>query len=143
MSDAAGLIMLAGRLLFGGFFVSVGLQGHIQQSPALEGYARSANFPAPGIAGWPTGVWLIIGALSVGLGIWPDLGALMIAAFATIAASYFHRYWAIEDEMQKMTQQQLFGRNVVIVAFCLFMFATFAALGEGLRYAVTGALFDF
>jgi hypothetical protein len=33
--------------------------------------------------------------------------------------------------------------KVVIVGFCLFMFATFAALGEGQRYAVTGALFDF
>jgi putative oxidoreductase len=143
MSDTAGLIMLLGRLLFGGFFVSVGLQGHVQQSQALEGYARSSNFPAPGIAGWPTGIWLVLGGISVGLGIWPDLGALMVAAFATIAASYFHRYWEIEDAMQKMTQQQLFGRNVVIVASCLFMFATFAALGEGLRYAVTGALFDF
>jgi uncharacterized membrane protein YphA (DoxX/SURF4 family) len=143
MSDAAGLILLVGRLLFGGFFVGVAVQGHIQQSQALEGYAKSANFPTPGIAGWPTGVWLLVGALSVGLGIWPDLGALMIASFAAIAASYFHRYWEVEDAMQKMTQQQLFGRNIVIVACCLFMFATFAALGEGLRYAITSALFDF
>jgi putative oxidoreductase len=143
MSDVAGLIMLAGRLLFGGFFVAVAGRAHIQQGAMLEGYARSTTFPVPGIAGWPTGVWLVAGGLSVGLGVWPDVGVLMIAAFATIAASYFHRYWAIDDEMQKMTQTQLFWRNVVIVAFCLFMFATFAALGPGLRYAVTTAVFDF
>ena len=143
MSDAAGLIMLAGRLLFGGYFVGVAGRAHIQQSSMMEGFAKSTGFPAAGIAGWPTGVWLEIGGLSVALGIWPDIGALMIALFAAVAASYFHRYWAIEDEMQKMTQQQLFGRNMVIIASSLFMFATFAAFGEGLRYAITSALFDF
>jgi len=143
MSDAAGLIMLAGRLLFGVFFAGVAGRAHIQQSPMFEGYSKSVNFPAPAIAGWPTGVWLVAGGLSVALGVWPDVGALMVAVFATTAASYVHRYWELEDEMQKVTQQQLFWRNVVIVAFCLFMFATFAALGEGLRYALTGALFDF
>lgn len=143
MSDAAGLIMLAGRLLFGGFFVGVAGRAHIQQSPMFVGFARSTTFPAPGIAGWPTGVWLEIGGLSIILGIWPDIGALMVALFAAIAASFFHRYWAIEDDMQKITQQQLFWRNMVIIASCLFMFATFAAIGDGLRYAVTRALFDF
>jgi hypothetical protein len=44
------------------------------------------------IAGWTTGLWLVAGGLSVVLGIWPDVGAL-----------YFHRFWEIEDQMQKMT----------------------------------------
>src|ERR687895_551691 len=113
------------------------------RTPCPGGFRKPQGFPAAGIAGWPTGVWLEIGGLSVALGIWPDIGALIIALFAAVAASYFHRYWVIEDEMQKMTQQQLFGRNMVIIASCLFMFATFAVLGEELRYAITSALFDF
>jgi uncharacterized membrane protein YphA (DoxX/SURF4 family) len=143
MSDGAGFIMLVGRLLFAGFFVGVAGRAHIQQGQMFEGFANSMNFPGAAIAGWPTGLWLVVGGLSVGLGIWPDLGALMVAAFATTAASFFHRYWTIEDEGQKMVQTQLFGRNVIIVAACLFMFATFVALGPALRYAVTTAAFDF
>jgi putative oxidoreductase len=143
MSDGAGLIMLAGRLLFAGFFVGIAGRSHIQQSEMFVGFAKGTKFPAPELGGWPTGVWLVLGGLSVGLGIWPDLGALMVAIFAATAAFFVHRYWEIEDQMQQITQQQLFWRNMIIIAFCLFMFATFAALGPALRFAITTALFEF
>jgi uncharacterized membrane protein YphA (DoxX/SURF4 family) len=144
MSDAAGIVVLAGRLLFAFFFGFVaGYGGHVKNSGGLEGYARQVGFPAAAIAGWPTGLWLIAASLSIGLGIWPDVGALMIIAFLLVALSYFHRYWEIEDPMQKMTQQQLLWRNVFGIGACLVFFGTFVALGPGLRYAITTALFDF
>jgi putative oxidoreductase len=143
MSTEAGLILLVGRVLFGLFFAIVaGIGGHIRQSEMFEGYARSTGFPLPSIAGWPTGVWLVAGGLSVALGIWPDVGALMIAAFVVPAALFFHRFWEIEDPMQKMTQQQLFGRNTIAFATVLILFGTFTALGPGLRFAITQPLFE-
>jgi hypothetical protein len=39
------------------------------------------GLPLPGIAGWPTGVWIIAGGLSIAFGVYGDVGALMIAAF--------------------------------------------------------------
>jgi putative oxidoreductase len=144
VSTEAGLIFLAGRLLFGLFFALVaGFGGHIRSGKMLEGYARSVGFPLASIAGWPTGLWLVAGGLSVALGIWPDVGALMIAAFVVIAAINFHRFWEIEDQMQKMTQQQLFFRNVTALGTSLILFGTFAAFGPELRYAITQPLFDF
>jgi uncharacterized membrane protein YphA (DoxX/SURF4 family) len=101
------------------------------------------GFPAAGIAGWPTGLWLIAGSVSIGLGILPDIGALMIIVFLLVALSYFHRYWEIEDPMQKMTQQQLLWRNVFGIGACLVFFGTFVTLGPELRYVITPALFDF
>jgi putative oxidoreductase len=142
MSDAAGIIQLIGRFLFAGYFAFVGAGFHIAMSKVAEGYAGSAGFPIPAIAGWPTGIWMVAGALSIALGIWPDIGALMIAAFAIVAAAYFHRFWELDDQMQKQTQQQLFGRNVIIVGACLVMFAFFTAAGDALRYAITGPAFD-
>lgn len=143
MSDAAGIIQLIGRILFGLYFAFVtGAGFHIPKSKMAEDYACSMRFPFPGIAGWPTGLWMIAGGLSITLGIWPDIGALMIAAFAIPAAAWFHRFWEVEDPMQRQFQQGYFGRNVIIVGACLVMFAFFAAAGDSLRYAITGPAID-
>jgi putative oxidoreductase len=144
VSVAAGVIVLAGRILFAIFFGPVaGGMGHIQRSGMMEETARSARFPVPSIAGWPTGVWLILGSVSIAFGIWPDIGALMVAAFLLTAAVFFHPFWRIEDPMQKLMQTQLFWRNMIGIAACLVMFGTFAALGPALRFAITGPLFTF
>jgi putative oxidoreductase len=144
MSEAAGIVVLVGRILFALFFGLVaGFGGHVRNSKMLEGYAKQMKFPVPAIAGWPTGVWLIAGSLSIGLGYWPDLGALMIMAFLGTAAAFFHRYWELEDPMQKQTQQTLFWRNVFGIGACLVFFGSFVALGPELRFVVTGPLFEF
>ena len=95
MSEAAGVIELVGRLLFGLQFILAGAGFHITKSKMAEEYARSMRFPIPGIAGWPTGVWMVAGGASIALGIWPDIGALMIAVFAIPAAAWFHRFWQV------------------------------------------------
>jgi uncharacterized membrane protein YphA (DoxX/SURF4 family) len=143
MSVAAGLIVLLGRLIFAVFFGALSGVAHIRGSQGMAGYARGAGFPLPAIAGWPVGAWLIVGAISLGLGIWPDIGALMIAAFLLVAASYFHRYWEVQDAGQKMTQTFAFWRNWLGIAGCAVMFGTFATLGEALRFTITSPLFEF
>jgi putative oxidoreductase len=142
MSDTGGIILLVGRLLFAVFALNAGA-AHVMKSGVFMGYAKSMNFPVVPITGWPTGLWIIAGGLSVGLGVWPDLGALMVLVFAVIAAGYFHRFWELGDEMQRMTQMLLFWRNTFIVGASLFMFATFVELGPALRYAITTALIEF
>lgn len=139
MSEAAGIIELIGRLLFGLYFVYTGAGFHVRKSKMAEGYARSMRFPFPGLAGWPTGLWMAAGGLSISLGIWPDIGALMIAAFAIPAAAWFHRFWEVDDPMQRQFQQGYFGRNLIIVGASLVMFAFFATAGDALRYTVTGS----
>jgi uncharacterized membrane protein YphA (DoxX/SURF4 family) len=144
MSVATGAIVLGGRILFAIFFGPIaGVMGHIQRSKMMEEGARAAKFPVPSIAGWPTGVWLVLGSLSIALGIWPDIGALMVAAFLLPAAVYFHTFWKIEDPMQKQTQMSFFWRNMIGIGACAIMFGTFVALGPALRFTITGALFKF
>ena len=143
MSDAAGAFVLVGRILFALFFgIVAGVGGHIRQSKGLEGYARSMRFPIPAIGGWPTGVWLVIGSISIGFGIWGDIGALMIAAFVILAAAWFHRFWEV-DETQKMMQTGFFFRNVIALAMCLVLFGIFAAFGSDLPFTLTDSVFDF
>jgi putative oxidoreductase len=143
MSDAAGIVVLIGRVLFGYYFGGVAGVGHFKRDKMMRGYAQKAGFPVPAVAGWVAGLWLVLGALSLGLGIWPDLGSVMIGAFVIPAALFFHRFWSIEDEAQKNSQKQLFYRNFVILAASIVFFGTFVALGSELRFSITGPLFTF
>jgi putative oxidoreductase len=143
VSTEAGLVILVGRVLFALYFGAVAGVAHIRQSSFFEGYAKSVNFPVAALSGWPAGVWLVVGALSVALGVWPDVGALMIGLFVLIAAWYFHRYWEIEDQMQRMNQGFLFWRNVIALGASIALFGCFAAFGEALRFTITAPLFQF
>jgi putative oxidoreductase len=143
MSEAAGVVVLIGRIAFAYFFGAVAGVGHFRRDQMMRGYAQQAGFPVPAAAGWVAGLWLIFGAISVGVGIWPDLGSLMIGAFAIPAALFFHRFWTLEDETQKTTQTQLFYRNLIIVGASVVFFGTFVTLGPELRFAITAPLFDF
>lgn len=139
MSAAVGAIVLAGRLLFSTFFVRSGW-GHIKRAEGMIGYAKSSGLPLPYLAGWPSGVWLLAASASITLGIWPDVGALMVGVFVIPAAWFFHRYWAIEDPDQKRAQALSFWRNAEILGAALVMFALFGWIGSSLRFALTGPL---
>jgi putative oxidoreductase len=143
VSDAAGAAALIGRLVFSYYFGVVAGVGHFKRDKMMRGYAQQAGFPFPAVAGWVAGVWLMIGAVSVGLGIWPDLGSLMIGAFVVPATLFFHRFWTVEDEAQKTSQRQAFYRNLVIFGASFVFFGTFVALGSQLRFTITAPLFDF
>lgn len=141
MNDTAGIIVLIGRILFVIFpgWIS-GTQFHLRQPAGAVGYAQSAGFPAPKLASYPAGVWLVAASLSIALGIFPDIGALMLGAFVTVTAFYFHAYWKIEDQQQRYVQNSYFWRNIVMLGACLVMFGFFAAVDEGLRFTITDAL---
>jgi putative oxidoreductase len=143
VSTGAGIIILIGRILFVLFpaYVS-GYSFHMKNPKAAEAYAQSVGFPFPGLAGMPAGLWLILASISVGFGIWPDIGSLMFAIFVIPAAWYFHRFWAVEDPGQKQAQTMFFWRNVMMLGASLIMFGFFASVGSSLRFAMTGSLID-
>lgn len=138
MSDTAGLILLAGRIVFALFFVMAGYR-HIVGGAQMTEYARGVGFPVPALAPWPSGIVLAAGGVSIAAGIWPDIGALLLIAFLVPAAVWFHPFWKTPDDQ---TQSQLFFRNVTLIGACIALFAVFTGLGDGLRYAVTDALID-
>jgi putative oxidoreductase len=141
VNEVAGILILIGRILFVLFpGWESGTKFHLRQPAAAQGYARSGGFPVPFLGGWPVGVWLVTASVSIAAGIWPDIGALMLATFATIAALYFHRFWQVEDANERYVQTAYFYRNVIIVGACLVMFGFFASAGDALRYSVTGPL---
>ena len=143
MSTTAGIIILMGRILFVLFpGYQSGIKGHLRNPQGLAGYAKSANLPMPVLGGWPAGLWLVASSLSIALGIWPDIGSLMLGLFVIVAAAYFHRYWEIEDQAQRQMQSSLFWRNVIMLGACLIMFGFFATVDEALRFSITDSLIN-
>jgi putative oxidoreductase len=143
MSDGAGVAVLIGRLVFAYYFGVVAGIGHFKKDQMMRGYAQQAGFPVPAVAGWVAGVWLIVGAASVGFGVWPDVGSLMIGAFVIPATLFFHRFWSFEDEAQRTVQTSAFYRNLIIFGASLVFFGTFVTLGSELRFTITAPLFHF
>jgi putative oxidoreductase len=142
MSAAAGIVLLVGRVLFSVFFARSGI-GHVRRQQTMGDYARASSFPAPYLAGWPAGVWLLAASLSIALGIWPDLGSLMVAVFVVPAGLYFHHFWTLEDPAQRQMQSGNLFRNVAFLGASFAMFGLFVSIGEGLRFAITKPLFSF
>lgn len=128
MSTLPGAILLVGRILFAGLF-AFSARGHIQNHSRYAGVARG-KLPVPAVAGWPTGVFLVLADVSLVAGIWPDIGSLMIAAFLLPAAVLFHPFWSVSDPAARRTQEGSFYRNVTLLGAALSLFALFATAGH-------------
>jgi len=139
MSTAASAILFVGRVLFVGLFMSTAVN-HIRSRDRYVAIAKG-RIPIPYVAGWPAGVWLLLADVSLVLGVWPDIGTLMLAAFLVPITILFHPFWAISDPAQRRTQEMNFYRNVSLVGAALALFALFSVVGPG-RFAITGSLLN-
>jgi len=105
------ILLLLGRIAFGGYFIMAGFN-HFANLKMMSGYAGSKNVPAPGLAVGGTGVMLILGGLSVVLGVSPVLGLLILILFLIPTTLMMHNYWTIEDPVQRMGEQVNFLKNL-------------------------------
>jgi putative oxidoreductase len=139
MSASAGVILLAGRILFAGMF-AYAARGHIvNHARYVEGSGH--KLPIPYLAGWPTGVLFLLADLSIVVGIWPDIGTLLLVAFLVPAGLLFHPYWTFTDATARRTQEGSFYRDVSLLGAALALFALFATIGH-LPFALTGSLIN-
>jgi putative oxidoreductase len=77
------------------------------------------------------------------LGIYGDVGALMLALFIVASALLIHPYWRESDEQSMMMEQVQFTKDLGLADSALGLFVVFAALGPELGLTITESLFDF
>jgi uncharacterized membrane protein YphA (DoxX/SURF4 family) len=134
------VVALIGRILFVLLFLGSGY-GHLTQTEAMAGYAASRGVPAAKLATQVTGVMLIAGALLVLLGVWADLGALLLVVFLIPTAFLMHGFWKETDPQAKQLEMIQFQKDLALGGAALLMFALFVKLGDGLGLTITGPLF--
>lgn len=112
------ILLLLGRIIFGGFFVISGIN-HFTNVKMMSGYAGSKNVPAPALAVVGSGVLLVVGGLSVLLGILPILGLLLLILFLIPASVLMHNFWTIQDPQARAADQINFLKNMALTGAAL------------------------
>jgi len=135
------LLVLIGRVAFALLFLGSGF-AHFAQREMMTGYAASKKVPAAAVMVPVTGALITIGALMVAIGIWPDLGALLLVVFLLPTAVLMHGFWSETDPAARVQEQTQFLKDLALAGAALVMFALFAYLGDDLGLVVVGPLFD-
>lgn len=107
-------LFLAGRLLYGGFFLLAGLD-HFRRVDMMTPYAKSKGLPAPRFGVLGSGLVLVLGGLSVLLGAYPTWGVLLLTVFLVPTSFVMHNYWAATDPMAKQMDRTNFMKNIALL----------------------------
>lgn len=135
------VIVLIGRILFSLVFLSSAV-AHFTQTDSMSGYAAAKGVPAAKPAVLAGGVLLGLGGLSVLLGIWPDLGAILLVVFLVPTALLMHGFWKETDPQSRQLEIASFFKDLALAGAALALFALFAHLGADLGLTITDPLFS-
>jgi putative oxidoreductase len=131
------VIVLLGRIVFVLLFFASAM-GHLTQTEAMTGYAASKGVPAAKLAVVGTGLLLAIGALLVLLGLWGDLGALLLVVFLLPTAVLMHPFWKETDPAGRMNEMTHFNKDLALAGGALAFLALFSL--DDLGFTLTGPL---
>jgi putative oxidoreductase len=119
-------ILIIGRILFGALFLLSGI-GHFAKLEAMVGYAKYKKLPAAKFGVLISGLFFLIGGIYIILGLWVDLGALLLAITLILAAFIFHNFWKESDATAKMNEQIAFNKDLSLAGAALILFALIAS----------------
>jgi uncharacterized membrane protein YphA (DoxX/SURF4 family) len=116
------VLVVVGRVLFGGFFISAGVD-HLQKVNLMAPYAAAKSVPVPKAAVRLTGVQLIVGGLSIAGGFWPQVGVLLIALFLLPTSLIMHGFWKHTDPQARQMDTIQFKKNIALLGGALMLLA--------------------
>ena len=134
-------VLLIGRILFALVFIASGL-GHLAKVDAMTGYAKFKKVPAPKLSVLVSGALLALGGLSIILGVYADLGALVIAILLILMALKMHDFWTQTDAQAKQTETISFLKNISMAGGALIIFAIAATEGSDYGWTLTDSLWQ-
>lgn len=134
------VVVLLGRVLFVILFLGSAF-GHFTQTKDMAGYAQSKGVPMPELAVLASGALMLLGGLSILLGIWADLGALLLVIALIPMAVIMHRFWEETDAEATQSEMIQFNKDIALAGAALMLFAFFAHT-EDLGLTITGPLFS-
>lgn len=134
-------IFLLSRILFVYLIIGSGV-GHLTATDAMAGYAQSKGLSNAKLLVQISGVALLLGGLSVLLGILGDAGSLGLAILLVVTAVLMHPFWKETDGQAKQQEMIAFNKDIALAGGALALYVIFyGADGYGF-YTITGALFN-
>jgi len=133
-------IFLIGRILFVVLLLGSAF-GHLTQTDAMAGYASSKGLPNAKLLTQVSGVALLLGGLSILLGIFGDAGSLGIAILLIIIAVTMHAFWKETDPQAQQMEMVNFNKNLALAGGALAMYVLFYSTDGYGYFTITGALF--
>ena len=116
------IVFLVGRIIFGVYFAFNGVM-HLTQLKSMVPYAQSQGVPAPRLMVIVSGLLILLGGLSVAVGVYPRIGALLIIIFLIPVTFMMHRFWAEKDPMAQQMQMTQFTKNMGLLGAAIMMTA--------------------
>ncbi len=134
------ILLVIGRVLFALIFINSGI-AHLTKLHAMTGYAQYKKVPAAKLSVIVTGLMLVVGGLYIALGVYADLGALLLAIFLVASAFMMHNFWTIEDAQAKQGETINFFKNLALAGAALIIFVM---VGTGVDFgpSITEGLFN-
>jgi len=109
---------LAGRAIFGGYFLYNGIN-HFKNREMMAAYASSKKVPAADAAVIGSGLMMLAGGVSLLTGMRPKWGAASVAGFLLGVSPTMHAYWNETDQQQRMNDTINFMKNMALIGGAL------------------------
>jgi putative oxidoreductase len=112
-------VFVAGRVVFGAFFLHSGIN-HFWERDKMAEYAASKGVPAPDAAVAASGVLLTLGGVSLIAGKKTRLGGAAAVLFLSAVSPVMHNFWAASAR-DKQNELIHFSKNMALLgaALCL------------------------
>lgn len=137
-------VLVIARILFAFMFIMSGINHLVPKNvAAMTGYAQFKKVPMAKLSVQLSGVLLALSGLSIILGIYADLGALVVAVLLVLMAVKMHDFWAA-DAATKQSEMISFMKNISMAGGALFIFAIAAQESSNIGWTlVSEGLFKF
>jgi uncharacterized membrane protein YphA (DoxX/SURF4 family) len=93
------------------------------QLKMMSDYTKMKGVPLPLVAVSLTGVILILGGLSILLGVYPLVGVVLLVVFLLPASVMMHNFWKVQDPQMKMGERTNFIKNMALLGAVLMLLA--------------------
>jgi len=114
------IAFLIGRIIFGLYWISAGWN-HFRQLEGISQYAKAKGTPAPKLAVGGTGAILVLGGLSMLLGVYPHIGIALLIIFLVGVTFRIHDFWNDADPQMRQNNIINFTKNLGLLGALLML----------------------
>ena len=114
------IVFLIGRFIFAGFWLFAGI-GHFKNLNGMHEYAKAKGTPFPKLAVVGTGVILLVGGLSMLLGLYPVIGIALLIIFLLGVSVQIHDFWKVTEPQKKEAEMINFTKNMALIGALLML----------------------